>query len=179
MLASCAATTLIHPCPQSCSEGLTRRYVWETPPGSPKMAQNLRCLARNSPKPRRGCGESWKLWGMRRAPSPPQPPTFCGFQHHCLIGLGEGAHWGPSSPGQNTSRADVGGSNSGEMILWNALECLATCFLAPLESTLTQPGPRKLPKSLANGAFRDQKNQARGVKAFFFKSGPRALGTAE
>ena len=163
------------------------------PRNGPKRRQKAPKTAQCAPTPRNQArAVSWATcfkirfrWHLFH----PQPPTFCGFhpsespkrtpRHPYQWSLGiAGGQPGPRTAGANGGSTRVPGVKNMifSKVVPRPLGVLKQVFLACFELVVTRFGPRKIPKSLENGLFWDQKWVKKGSKTHFSKSDRRPLG---
>ena len=135
---------------------------------------------------------SWATWlktEFRGHLIHPQPPTFCGFQslespnkmptppYQWSLG-GAIGQLGPRTVGANGGSTRVPGAKKiiFSKVVPRPCRMLKQVFLAQFEPVVTHFGPWKIPKTLENGPFWDQKWVKNGSKMRFSKSNHGPFG---
>ena len=144
------------------------------PRNVPKRRQKAQKYAPCAPTPRnQERAVSWATWlkiRFRGHLVHPQPPTFCGFHpsewpnetprppYQWSLG-GAGGQPGPRTIGANGGSTRVPGAKKiiSSKGVPRPFGMLKQVFVACFEPVVARFGPQKIPKSLENGPFQDQK----------------------
>ena len=163
------------------------------PRNGPKRRQKAPKSAQCGPTPRnQAWAVSWATWPkteFRGHLVHPPPPTFCDFRasespnktprppYQWSLG-GAGGQHSPRTVGANGGSTGVPGAK--EKIFFKVvprpLGMLKQVLLGPFQPVVARFGPRKIPKSLENGPFQDQKSFKNGSKMHFSKCDPGPFG---